>query len=159
MARQKVKYLSNKELMLEIHRSKKNFSSFISEDYSDYDIIVSSTNDITDPDIIEEAKIAKAKRLKEMKSRELLLENKNPKDHPDLINFDPNSFSKEDIVFRVMTYEHIPYDPTRKKNPKTEAEKRAKVPFAPFKHYIIENNNPKEVGKSHWVGRTTKWLF
>ena len=42
---------------------------------------------------------------------------------------DPKSIDIEDLVFRVMTYEHIPDEEGRKKNPKTIAEEKAKVNF------------------------------
>ena len=48
---------------------------------------------------------------------------------------EPKSIAKEDIVFRVMTMEHIPDEPGRKRNPKNEAETKAKVNFPSFKHY------------------------
>ena len=154
MIKKKIKYLSNNELMLEIHKSKKNYSSYIDNIYSDFDMIVGSKSEITDVDVIEQAKKLRAKRLKDMAVRDLLLQQKNPKEYPELITFEPEDIKEEDLVFRIMTYEHIPYDLTRKKNPKKESEKKAKVNFPPFKHYIIENNSPKEVGRSHWIGRT-----
>ena len=37
----KVKYLNNRDLLTEIHRSKCTFSSFTNKEYSQHDIIVS----------------------------------------------------------------------------------------------------------------------
>ena len=34
-----------------------------------------------------------------------------------------------------MTFDHIPDDPTRKKNPKTVADTKVKLNFPPFVHY------------------------
>jgi hypothetical protein len=38
----KVKYLNNRDLLAEIHRSKSSFSSFTSPEYSQHDIILSN---------------------------------------------------------------------------------------------------------------------
>jgi len=62
---------------------------------------------------------------------------------------DPKTIPVTDLVFRVITFEHIPLAPDRKKNPKSEADRYAKLNFLPYKHFIIENNQLKEVGASH----------
>jgi len=60
---------------------------------------------------------------------------------------------KTDLVFRVMTFEHIPEDSERKKNPKSVADHHSKVNFPPFQHYRLDKKGKtKCVGKSHWVG-------
>jgi hypothetical protein len=54
-----------------------------------------------------------------------------------------------------MTYEHIPLDPGRKKNPRKEAEHYVKLNFIPFKHYLVEDRakkKVKEIGRSHSQG-------
>ena len=52
-----------------------------------------------------------------------------------------------------MTFDHIPEEPGRKKNPKTIADTKTKLNFPPFQHYRFdENDNLLCVGKSHWVG-------
>ena len=60
----------------------------------------------------------------------------------------------DELVFRVMTYDHIPDEIGRKKTTKTIADTKAKVNFPPFKHYILDSKgiNPREVVRSHWVG-------
>ena len=67
---------------------------------------------------------------------------------------DPKSLAIDELVFRVMTYEHIPDEIGRKKTTKTIADTKAKVNFPPFKHYILDSKgiNPREVVRSHWVG-------
>ena len=63
------------------------------------------------------------------------------------------SITKEEIIFRVMTYDHIPEEPGRKKNPKTIADTKVKLNFPPFQHYKFDENNELQcVGKSHWEG-------
>jgi len=70
--------------------------------------------------------------------------------------FDPETIDESELVFRVVTYDHIPLAPGRKKNPKTVADHRIRLNFIPFVHYIIvrddDGNNPelKQVLTSHW---------
>jgi len=67
---------------------------------------------------------------------------------------------KTDLVFRVMTFDHIPEDATRKNNPKTVADRHTKVNFPPFQHYRIDKKGiPKCVGKSHWIGGMSNGSF
>jgi hypothetical protein len=72
---------------------------------------------------------------------------------------DPKSIDKEKIVFRVMTMEHIPDEPGRKKNPKNEAETKAKVNFPAFKHYAYQGDEIVEVARSHWEGSLSNGQF
>jgi len=59
MAR-KVNYLNNKDMLLEIHRSKATFCSYIAPEHADYDIILPSVDKINIRTIAE-AKRNKAK--------------------------------------------------------------------------------------------------
>lgn len=153
----KIKFLSNKELLYEINESKKSYSYFIDDKYSNYDIIVNSKEDIRDIEKQMESKLSRAARLKDVYSRNCLLNSEKPK------NINVNEFLQdieiEDVVFRVMTFEHIPLEEGRKKNPKTEADKRIKCPFPPFIHYIIRDGRIIEVGKSHWYGGLENGYF
>ena len=63
---------------------------------------------------------------------------------------DVDSFNEEELVFRVMTFEHIPDEPGRKLNPKTVADHKVKLNFPPYKHYIVRNGEISEVGISHY---------
>jgi hypothetical protein len=72
---------------------------------------------------------------------------------------DPKSIDNDDIVFRVMTYEHIPEEEGRKKNPKNIAETKAKVNFPPFKHYAYKGDDLVEVARSHWQGSLSNGDF
>jgi hypothetical protein len=58
-----------------------------------------------------------------------------------------------------MCMAHIPLEPGRKKNPKNEAETKAKVNFPPFKHYAYVNDEVKEVARSHWQGSLSNGHF
>jgi hypothetical protein len=55
--------------------------------------------------------------------------------------------------YKIMTFEHIPDEPGRKKNPKTVADGKVKVNFPPFQHWKYDKKgNLVCVGKSHWDG-------
>ena len=58
----KVNYLNNKDLLLEIHKSKNTYSSYEKPEYADYDIILPSLDKVNIRTIAE-AKRNKAKRL------------------------------------------------------------------------------------------------
>ena len=59
-----------------------------------------------------------------------------------------------------MTFDHIPMDSERKKNPKTTADHHVKVNFPPFQHYRLDKKGkPVCVGKSHWVGGMSNGNF
>ena len=65
----------------------------------------------------------------------------------------PRKIDKTDLVFRVMTYDHVPMDNERKRNPKQEADHHSKVNFPPFQHYRLNSKGKLVcVGKSHWTG-------
>jgi hypothetical protein len=98
----------------------------------------------------DKAKIARAARLS-VSAFDAVVASGTRSDKPKLSEFKlkPDTIQVDDLVFRVLTYEHIPLAPGRKKNPKSEADNYVKLNFAPYKHYIIENGIAKEVGKSH----------
>ena len=66
---------------------------------------------------------------------------------------DYRKIEKSDLVFRIMTFDHIPLAPGRKKKTKTTADKHDKVNFPPFQHWKYDDQgNLVCVGKSHWQG-------
>jgi hypothetical protein len=66
---------------------------------------------------------------------------------------DYKKITKEELVFRIMTFEHIPLAPGRKKTLKNTADSHDKVNFPPFQHWKFDDkNNLICVGKSHWKG-------
>jgi hypothetical protein len=72
----------------------------------------------------------------------------------------PRKIKKTDLVFRVMTFDHITTDNERKKNPKTRADHHTKVNFPPFQHYRIDDKGQLIcIGKSHWVGGMSNGHF
>jgi len=131
----KQNYLNNKDILLEIHKSKNSYCSFTTKLFHQYDIILSSLSDINQK-TIQEAKDNKIKR-----------EN---------IQVVDNS----ELIFRIMTYDHIPDQPGRKKNPKSIADTKVKVNFPPFQHWKFDENNDLIcVGKSHWEGDVQNGKF
>ena len=164
----KVNYLNNRDILAEIHKSKKTYCKYINrETDSDYDIIVDDISKINKTRI-KEARQARIDRTKKEQG----------------IIIDPKDIADTDLVFRVMTWEHIPM--VDKKPTKAQLKKRAKleemfddinearededygiddqvhakVNFPPFQHYRVdENGNPYLVGKSHWKGTLEKGEF
>ena len=140
-------------MLKEIHRSKNSFCEYIDIKYSDYDVIVEELNEIFLSEVQEKGKIARAARIAATGYEAALLANPNVSkaDKPKLSEFKvkPETISVDDLVFRVLTFDHIPLAPGRKKNPKSEADSYLKLNFYPFKHFIIENGQAKEVGRSH----------
>jgi len=143
-------YLNNKDILKEIHKSKNKFNSYLAPEYADYDIILPSVEKINRLTVAE-AKRNKAKKLssQEYERRKLAGEKVKQADCETL----PSEITKEELIFRVMTFDHIPDEPGRKKNPKTIADTKVKLPFPPFVHYKYNDDGELVlVGKSHWIG-------
>jgi hypothetical protein len=153
----KVNYLNNKDMLLEIHKSKSSYCSFTDPKYHQYDIILPSLDKINIRTIAE-AKRNQAKRLSDLdyQTRKKAGEKVKQAD----CEVDYKKIAKTDLVFRIMTYEHIPGNSTRKKNPKSTADKHDKVNFPPFQHWKFDENDELVcVGKSHWKGDLEKGHF
>lgn len=107
---------------------------------------------------LQDAKENQAKRFKDAGYAAAMLthDRTDYKNKPKQKEFyvDPNSIANTALVFRVMTFAHIPLEPGRKKNPKNESETKAKVNFPPFKHYAFDEDTGeiREVARSHWKG-------
>jgi hypothetical protein len=156
----KVKYLNNRDLLAEIHKSKITFSSFTKKEYGQHDIILSSLDKVN-VRTLAEAKRNKAKRLGlEAFARARLSGDKKIK----LAECTPDykTVAKTDLVIRIMTFDHIPLAPGRKKTTKTTADAHDKVNFPPFQHWKFEEADPETlvcVGKSHWKGPLDTGVF
>lgn len=143
-------YLNNKDMLKEIHKSKSAFCSFIEPTYNQYDIILLDTAKINIRTIAE-AKRNKAKRLTlaDFEARKLAGEKVKQAE----CEVDYRKITKEELIFRIMTFDHIPEEPGRKKNPKTIADTKVKLNFPPFQHYKFNDEGELVlVGKSHWEG-------
>ena len=149
MAR-KVNYLNNKDMLLEIHRSKATFCSYIAPEHADYDIILPSVDKINIRTIAE-AKRNKAKLQGSRAYEGAKAAGKKVKMAEFAVDY--RKIEKNELIFRIMTFDHIPEEPGRKKNPKTIADTKTKLNFPPFKHYKFDDSgNLQLVGKSHWQG-------
>jgi len=156
----RVNYLNNRDLLKQIHLSKNTYCSYVSPEDSDYDIIVKDIKKINTT-TVNQARKLRAKRLtqeawdyaKATGGRKLKLKMSD-------YEVSPRKVDKTDLVFRVMTYDHIPEDLKRKNNPKTEADEHTKVNFPPFQHYRLDKKgNLRCVGKSHWIGGMSNGQF
>ena len=146
----KVNYLNNKDILKEIHKSKSTFCSYMDDEYANFDII------LTDIDKINIRTIAEAKRNKAKKQSQLAFETRKAageKIKQAECEVDYRKITKEELIFRIVTFDHIPEEPGRKKNPKTVADTRVKLNFPPFQHFKFNDDGELVcVGKSHWEG-------
>jgi len=92
----KTNYLNNKDMLSEIHKSKTSYCSFPNPEDNQYDLIVLRLSEINE-EAIEQAKIKRAARLSPTKGDKI----------------DPATIAATDLVFRVMTYQHIPLAPPK----------------------------------------------
>ena len=147
----KVKYLNNKDLLAEIHKSKCSFSSFTKPEYQQYDIILPNLDKVNIRTIAD-AKRNRAKRIgiqafaaaRLSGDKKIKLAECTP---------DYKTIAKTDVVIRIMTFDHIPLAPGRKKTTKTTADSHEKVNFPPYQHWKFNDEDVIEcVGKSHWKG-------
>lgn len=114
-----VNYLNNKDILKEIHESKSTYCYFSKPEYHRYDYIVDlpqeslekSFEHANKKEVIEEAKITRASRLSIETGKTIL----------------PESIQTTELVFRVMTWEHIPL--SQKQPRKTVKKKSAKDIF------------------------------
>lgn len=147
MARRRtVNYLSNKELLKEIHLSKITYCDFESPEFADYDIIVNDIASIT-PEIVEQAKKNRATRINNIEGDKLFdggMANKDVEKYLQEHGVKPKDFNKGDVVIRVMIDDHIP-----KVKGKKDLEVRAAVNFPPFQHFVWRDRKWVSVGKSH----------
>lgn len=151
-------------MLAEIHLSKNTYCSFLRPEHQNYDVIVNNIDAISSS--IATAKKNRADRvLKETGE-----------------SIDPDTINDTDLVFRVMTWAHIPLAPPKAPKPakvskvqqfleETSLEDdvaedipedllmtpadptHIRVNFPPFQHYQLSSNNEIIcVGKSHWSG-------
>jgi hypothetical protein len=167
----KLNYLNNKDILKEIHKSKLTYCSFLDPIFADYDIILHNVDQINKKNITL-AKQNRATRLSKL-AHEQAVAATGEKRKLDEFEIPVDSINDSDIVFRIMTWDHIPIDveKTNKQNKLIEEEiarseyddgdtalvagpnQYVKCNFPPFQHYKIGTNGlPYCVGKSHWKG-------
>ena len=169
----KTNYLNNKDILKEIHKSKNTYCTYSDETCADYDIIVADVKKINKKTITE-ARALRAERLAKLAHEEAVLAT-GQKQKLEQFEIKPADVPLTDIVFRVMTWDHIPLDDVKTRKAKNAAKeayededdlthteydeedpkhnKYVKVNFPPFFHYKVDAENaPVLVGKSHWKG-------
>ena len=113
-------YLNNKDILKEIHLSKNTYCSFIEPQDHQYDYIIDYEEGVSledslkialRPDIIQKAKENRAYRLS--------IENGT--------KIDPTTIEHNDLIFRIMTWDHIPLAPKQPR--KIDKKKSAKELF------------------------------
>jgi hypothetical protein len=143
----KIKYLTNKDLLEEIHRSKTSYCSYPDPIYARYDFIVNDIKLIT-PTRVEEARKKKLAELQMIEKKAQISQGiKDPK-----ITITLDDVPIESIVIRLMTHTHIPINPDKVDKAKTVAERHMRCNFPPFQHYIMKEDVLTCVLKSHWKG-------
>jgi len=163
-------YLNNRDILKEIHKSKTTYCSFLSPEDGFYDIILPSVDKINKKNTLEGRKL-RAERLGRA-AYDLAQAATTEKLKLDDFSVKYTKLADTDVVFRIMTWDHIPMDTTKKKKAGvilddepviTEYDddgieivaptKYTKCNFPPFHHYKIdEAGKPYCVGKSHWQG-------
>jgi hypothetical protein len=147
----KVKYLNNKDLLAEIHKSKCSFSSFTKPEYQQYDIILPNLDKVNIRTIAD----AKRNRAKRIGLQAFAAARLGGDKKIKLAECTPDytTIAKTDVVIRTMTFNHIPLAPGRKKTTKTTADSHEKINFPPYQHWKFNDAGELEcVGKSHWKG-------
>ena len=165
MSTPRTNYLNNRDILKEIHLSKNTYCTFLdpATDHQ-YDMILPNVSKINQKSIAE-ARRNRADRIKRETGQVV----------------DQKKIPNTDLVFRIMTWEHIPMAP--KKQSKANSTKKSRIQdifdivdedeteleeltedivldtahirvnFPPFFHYRIDaNKEPYLVGKSHWKG-------
>ena len=177
----KQNYLNNRDILKEIHKSKKTYCSFLTPEDGDFDIILPGIGNINKTNIAEGRKL-RAERLGRAAFDAAQAES-STKLKLDEFKVNTRDVPATDVVFRVMTFEHVPIDPTGGKKKKKEIKelftndldstdldaqeanddkpaKYTKCNFTPFFHYKVnEEGEPYLVGKSHWKGDLDTGVF
>ena len=166
-------YLNNKDILKEIHKSKVTYCSFPNPEDHAYDMIVPSVAKINKK-AISEARKLRADRLAKLAHEQAMAET-GVKRKLDEFEIKHTKIPVTDIVFRVMTWDHIPIDDVKSRKaaikaleeeggtPHSEYDdddldligntKYVKVNFPPFEHFKVdEEGKPVLVGRSHWKG-------
>lgn len=176
----KVNYLNNKDILKEIHKSKITYCSFTDANYAHYDSIITGVDKITKKAVTEARKNRSDRLAKEQQDIDLASGIKKKLDEYAVA---PNKIPITDVVFRVMTWAHIPIDEQKQRKADAKAQeeydeeffeteydepavpikapaKYVKVNFPPFQHYMVTDDfTPVCVGKSHWIGDLESGYF
>ena len=165
-------YLNNKDILKEIHKSKTTYCCYPNPADADYDMILLDAGKINKKNLLEGRKV-RAERLAKLAHEAAAVDGVKRK--LDEFEVKLKDVSASDVVFRIMTWDHIPVDDVKSRKaavklleeegaPHSEYDddadvdisgstKYVKCNFPPFYHYRVDDNNvPVIVGKSHWKG-------
>jgi hypothetical protein len=136
-----INYLNNKDILKEIHLSKNSYCSFVNPEYHQYDYIV----DIDDNSVLER-NLEYACRPETIKQA---IECRAARE-----KLEESDIKKTDLIFRVMTWDHIPVAP--KKPRKSVKQRTAKDIFEfedeePSFEDLEDPELAKEMGMSDMV--------
>ena len=162
-------YLNNKDILKEIHRSKTTYCTYLEPGFADYDMILHDVKQINKKNI-KEARQNRADRLAKL-AHESALAATGEKRKLEEFEVKLKDVPDTDVVFRVMTWEHVPVDDVKTAKAILAAEedetvrseydedepvsttKYIKCNFPPFQHFkVTDEGTPFCVGKSHWKG-------
>ena len=120
-SRKPVNYLNNKDILKEIHESKTAYCYFTKPEYHRYDFIVDMPQSPIEESLEYAFKPETIQQAKETRALRLSLE----QGSKDAVS--PDSIEITDLVFRVMTWDHVPVAPKQPR--KTVKKKTAKDIF------------------------------
>jgi hypothetical protein len=170
----KVNYLNNRDILKQIHISKTSYCSFATKDYHRYDLIIDMPTESIEKSLDYAFDTEQIQKAKEVRATRLSLELGE--------KISPDSILTTDLIFRVMTWNHIPVaikEPRKTVKKKTAKDiieffdeedefadledtttkelvddlVHVKVNFPPFQHFKLDDTNTFTcVGKSHWKG-------
>ena len=164
-------YLNNRDILKEIHKSKTTYCSYLTPEDGFYDIILPGIDKINKKNTLEGRKL-RAERLGRA-AYDAAQAASTEKLRLDDFAVKHTKIPDTDVVFRIMTWDHVPVDTTKKKKAGvvqdddspvvTEYDddgieivaptKYTKVNFPPFQHYRLGQDGVLYcVGKSHWRG-------
>jgi hypothetical protein len=112
-AKKPVNYLNNKDILKEIHASKTSYCSYSRQEYHQYDLIIDTPQSPLEKSLEQLSKLKNIKAAREIRAARILAttgEEVKLKDIP-----------VTDLVFRVMTWDHIPVSP---KQPRKVVKKK-----------------------------------
>lgn len=173
-------YLNNKDILKEIHKSKNTYCFYSDPSVADYDMILPDVKKINKKNIMQ-ARKDRAIRLQKLAHEAATADGTKRK--MDEFEIKLKDVPDTDVVFRAMSWDHIPIDdiksrkaavkafeledegPSRSEYDDDELDiagntKYVKVNFPPFDHYKVDkDNNPILVGRSHWKGDLVNGVF
>jgi len=171
-------YLNNKDILKEIHKSKTTYCYYTLPEYSDYDMILPDISKLNKKNVLEGRRL-RAERLAKVAHEAATADGTKRK--LDEFEVKLKDVKDTDVVFRVMTWDHVPVDDAKTKKARMTAleieddedpllveydemdlthTKYVKVNFPPFQHFKLdEEGNPVLVGKSHWRGDLETGVF